>query len=94
MVETASGGGIGHLKSDHRMERCWLAGALGDALHAVRCAVGYKLRWLMRAMARLGLDALVWSLIYPRWLALLCQVQPTIPVLNDLGRRLDLVVAQ
>ena len=44
---------IGHLKSDHRMDRCWLQGALGDALHAVSCAAGYNLRWLMRAIARL-----------------------------------------
>ena len=29
---------IGHLKSDHRMDRCWLQGKLGDALHAVLCA--------------------------------------------------------
>lgn len=41
---------IGHLKSDHRMDRCWLKGAIGDALHAVSCAVGYNLRWLMRAV--------------------------------------------
>ena len=33
---------IGHLKSDHRMDRCWLQGKLGDALHAVLCAAGYK----------------------------------------------------
>ena len=32
---------IGHLKSDHRMDRCWLQGKLGDALHAVMCAIGY-----------------------------------------------------
>jgi IS5 family transposase len=37
------------------MERCWLAGATGDALHAVLCAVGYNVRWLMRAAVRLGL---------------------------------------
>ncbi len=49
---------IGHLKSDHRMDRCWLRGALGDALHAVLCAAGYNLRWLLRAMARMGLNAL------------------------------------
>ena len=48
---------IGHLKSDHRMDRCWLQGQLGDALHAVLCATGYNLRWLMRAMVRLGLTA-------------------------------------
>jgi len=36
------------------MDRCWLSGKLGDALHAVLCAVGYNLRWLMRAIRRLG----------------------------------------
>ena len=41
---------IGHLKSDNRMQRCWLQGATGDALHALCCAVGYNLRWLMRAV--------------------------------------------
>lgn len=46
---------IGHCKADHRMERCWLKGELGDALHAVLCAAGYNLRWLMRAVVRLGL---------------------------------------
>ena len=30
---------IGHLKSDNRMQRCWLAGATGDALHALCCAL-------------------------------------------------------
>jgi len=49
---------IGHLKADNRMERCWLQGALGDAVHAVLCATGYNLRWLLRAMTRLGLKAL------------------------------------
>ena len=49
---------IGHLKSDNRMDRCWLQGTTGDALHAVLCAAGYNLRWLLRAMVRLGLKAL------------------------------------
>lgn len=48
---------IGHLKSDNRMDRCWLQGALGDALHAISCAAGYNLRWLLRAIARLGIGA-------------------------------------
>ena len=43
---------IGHLKQDHRMDRCWLKGADGDALHAVLCAVGFNIRWLMRALLR------------------------------------------
>jgi IS5 family transposase len=41
---------IGHTKSDHRMDRCWLKGAVGVALHAIRCAAGYNIRWLMRAI--------------------------------------------
>jgi IS5 family transposase len=42
------------LKSDHRLERCWLQGALGDALHTVSCAAGYDLCWLLRAIAAQG----------------------------------------
>ena len=45
---------IGHTKSDNRMDRCWLPGALGDALHALSCAAGYNIRWLMRAIVRLA----------------------------------------
>ena len=57
---------IGHLKSDNRMQRCWLQGATGDALHALCCAVGYNLRWLMRAVVRLGLKGFLLCLF---WLA-------------------------
>ena len=53
---------IGHTKADHRMDRCWLQGALGDALHALSCAAGYNIRWLLRAIARLGLGALFCAL--------------------------------
>ena len=62
---------IGHLKSDHRMDRCWLKGALGDALHSISCAAGYKLRWLLRAIARLGIAAVFLRL----WQAALSQRQ-------------------
>jgi IS5 family transposase len=54
---------IGHLKSDHRLDRCWLQGALGDALHAISCAAGYNLRWLLRAIARLGIGPLFLCLV-------------------------------
>lgn len=37
------------------MDRCWLKGAEGDALHAVLCAAGFNIRWLLQAIARLGL---------------------------------------
>jgi transposase, IS5 family len=53
---------IGHAKSDNRMDRCWLAGATGDALHAVLCAAGFNVRWLLRAIAAKGLQALLLAL--------------------------------
>jgi transposase, IS5 family len=39
---------IGHLKEEHGMDRCHLKGAQGDRLHAVLCAAGYNIRWLLR----------------------------------------------
>ena len=48
---------IGHTKSDNRMDRCWLSGSNGDALHAVLCAAGFNIRWLLRAIAAKGLAA-------------------------------------
>jgi IS5 family transposase len=43
---------IGHTKHDHRMDKCWLKGSDGDALHAVLCAAGFNIRWLLRALQR------------------------------------------
>ena len=37
------------------MDRCWHKGELGDAVHAVLCAAGYNLKWLLRAIVALGL---------------------------------------
>lgn len=54
---------IGHLKHDNRMQRCWLKGQTGDAIHAVLCAAGYNIRWLMRAIVRKRIKAL-----FARWL--------------------------
>ncbi len=56
---------IGHVKHDHRMIRCHLIGSLGDALHAIACAAGrstHRIRWLMRAMLRLGLKGIFCAL--------------------------------
>ena len=65
---------IGHLKSDHGMDRCHhLKGARGDSLHAVLCAAGYNIRWLLRMIARKGV-AFLWHL-YLR----LCQVVGLLP---------------
>ena len=64
---------IGHAKSDHRMDRCWLQGADGDALHAVLCAAGFNIRWLLRAIATKGLKGLLLALwqwaLWLRWIA-------------------------
>jgi transposase, IS5 family len=66
---------IGHVKHDNRMIRCYLQGSTGDALHAISCAAGYNIRWLMRAILRLGLKGLFalvflaayWPRIVQRW---------------------------
>jgi IS5 family transposase len=69
---------IGHLKSDHRMSRCWLKGALGDALHCISCAAGYNVRWLLRAIVAKGIKAFagfVWLKfwwLYTRWCVIGC----------------------
>ncbi|WP_235012331.1 transposase, partial [Caballeronia catudaia] len=57
---------IGHVKQDHGMQRCWLKGQTGDALHAVLCAAGYNLRWLLRAIVRLGLGPVLFVLAWLR----------------------------
>lgn len=41
---------IGHMKSDGRLGRNPLKGALGDALHAVLCGAGHNLRLLIRKL--------------------------------------------
>jgi transposase, IS5 family len=65
---------IGHAKLDHRMDRCWLQGAQGDALHAVLCAAGFNIRWLLRAIARKGLAALLLDLT--KWASYLRVIVP------------------
>jgi transposase, IS5 family len=49
---------IGHTKHDNGMLRCYLKGSVGDALHAISCAAGYNICWLLRAIMRLGLKGL------------------------------------
>ncbi|MCH9035079.1 MAG: IS5 family transposase [Planctomycetes bacterium] len=43
---------IGHLKSDHRMGRCFLARLAGDAINAVLAAAGSNLRKLLGLLRR------------------------------------------
>jgi transposase, IS5 family len=41
---------IGHTKADGKLDRNWLKGALGDAIHAVLCGAGYNLRMILRKL--------------------------------------------
>jgi IS5 family transposase len=51
---------IGHLKSDHRMRRCFLKGLIGDAINVVLAAAGSNLLKLLRAYAH-ALIFWLWS---------------------------------
>ncbi|MCH8881415.1 MAG: IS5 family transposase [Planctomycetes bacterium] len=54
---------IGHLKSDHRMGRCFLARLAGDAINAILAAAGSNLRkllGLLRGEGRRFVFALIW----------------------------------
>jgi IS5 family transposase len=44
---------IGHMKLDGKLARNHLAGAVGDAIHALLCGAGHNLRLLLRHLARL-----------------------------------------
>ncbi len=41
---------IGHMKADGKLNRNWLKGALGDAIHAVLCGAGHNLRMTLRKL--------------------------------------------
>ena len=56
------------------MRRCWLKGETGDALHAVLCAAGFNIRWLMRAIVEKGILPL-WQLFLRLQFALHWAVQ-------------------
>jgi transposase, IS5 family len=64
---------IGHLKADQRMDRCHLKGEAGDRPHAVLCAAGYNICWLLRMMAKKAVP--FWRRLYLR----LCQAEDLSP---------------
>jgi len=43
---------IGHLKSDHRLDRCFLKGRTGDVLNLIGSAAGFNIRKLLRLLGR------------------------------------------
>jgi IS5 family transposase len=66
------------------MSRCPLKGSAGDAIHALLCAVGLNIAWLLRAIVRKGLKGLFARLMLLRlWLAqsTLPAAAPPIPAL-------------
>ena len=53
---------IGHMKADGLLDRNWLKGALGDAMHAILCGAGHNLRMIL-AHLRVLYAALVAQLL-------------------------------
>ena len=51
---------IGHLKSDHRLERNFLKGKVGDRINALMSAIGYNFCKLLRALACLVFFIVRW----------------------------------
>jgi len=51
---------IGHMKTDGLLDRNWLRGADGDALHALMCGAGHNLRMLLRYLRVLCLALFAW----------------------------------
>ena len=62
---------IGHLKTEHRMGRNYLAHRMGDAINATLAAVGYNFRLLRRFIAQLLLR------LIQIWLFVLAQCRQT-----------------
>ncbi len=51
---------IGHLKSDHRLERKFLKGKVGNRINALMSAIGYNFCKLLRALACLAFFIVRW----------------------------------
>lgn len=41
---------IGHMKADGKLDRNWLKGAIGDAMHAVLCGAGHNVRLILNKL--------------------------------------------
>jgi transposase, IS5 family len=58
---------IGHMKTDGRLDRNFLAGTRGDAINALLCGAGYNLRLILSYLSSL-LRALLHALANDRWM--------------------------
>jgi len=70
-VDTTVQEKIGHLQNDHRMDRCFGAGLVGDAINAVLAAAGSNLR--KSSCGGLPLRWLEFAIGTPRPPSLLCR---------------------
>ena len=48
------------MKSDGKLDRNWLKGRLGDAIHAILCGAGHNIRLLLRRLRLFYALMLVW----------------------------------
>jgi len=56
---------IGHIKQDHRIERSYLSGYLGDIMNALLAAAGFNMRKMLRRLRR-EVKNILWQLL--NWL--------------------------
>ena len=61
---------IGHLKSDHRMARCWLWDEEGDRINALLAGVGSNMRKLLKEFYFALLEWSKYLVLPPDWCAL------------------------
>jgi IS5 family transposase len=68
---------IGHMKEDGRMDRNWLRGPQGDAMHALLCGAGQNLRLILWKLR------LLFAWIFSTWLRVERAQRP--PILSSLA---------
>ena len=69
------------------MDRCHLKGEQGDSVHAVLCAAGYNIRWLLRMIVKKGVPFLLQLYlrlcktadVRPNWLRILRYIGSATP---------------
>lgn len=54
---------IGHMKADGLLDKNWLKGANGDALHALLCGAGHNLRMILRHLRVLYCGLVAWIVL-------------------------------
>ena len=59
---------IGHLKSDHRLDRCFLKGRIGDAMNLIGSAAAFNFRKLLRLLGRgIFSHSPIFGVVLPIW---------------------------